>query len=174
MTTVLNRALSAGALAGALSGVAAVLVFVVASAVHPDAGTGARGGDLAGTAILYLVLAVLLGATTGAGLALPVGAALAMARRHLTTPASARLATALLCLVAVLVLGTVLSALGTAAGYLNMLIGPAAVVAPLVGAWRAPRVLGLAAPVTEEPESFEDTEVLPPQTDPGRHRRRRT
>ncbi|MDN5858749.1 MAG: hypothetical protein L0H84_08995, partial [Pseudonocardia sp.] len=83
MTAVLNRAWSAGALAGALSGMAAVLVFVVAGAVHPDAGVGASGGDIAGSAILYLVFAVLLGATTGAALALPVGGALAMAHRHL-------------------------------------------------------------------------------------------
>jgi hypothetical protein len=171
MMAVLSRALSAGVLAGALSGVAAVLVFVVASAFHPAAGTGVAGSDLAGGAILYLVLAVLLGAAAGAALGLPVGAALGLLRRHLTTHGRARLATALLCLAAVLALGSVLATLGTAAGYLHLLIGPAAVVAPLVGAWRAPRVLALPAP---EPEQFDDddTDVLPPSTDPGRHRRR--
>lgn len=172
MTAVLSRALSAGALAGALSGVAAVLVFVVAGAVHPAAGTGADGGDLAGTTILYLVLAVLLGATTGAGLALPVGGALALTRRYLGTPGRARLTTALLCLAAVLLLGSVLATLGTAAGYLHLLIGPALVVAPAVGAWRAAQVLGLPAVAPEA--SDDDTDVLPTTTDPGRHRRRRS
>jgi hypothetical protein len=165
---VLNRALSAGALAGALSGIVAVLVFVAASVLHPDVGAG-NTDDLAGTAILYLVFALVLGAAAGAVLALPVGAVLAALHKHLTNRFLARLATAILVLAVVLALASLLSALGTAPGYLQLLIGPTAVVAPMVGAWRAPKVLGLPEPEPEEPEF----DAVPPSPNPGRHRRRR-
>lgn len=153
VTAVLGRALGAGALAGALSGAVAVLVFVVASLVHPDAGA-VRGGELLGATLNYLILAVLIGTTAGAVLAIPVGLVLGALHRSLTgRPGRARATTAAACAAAVLAMGAALSALGTAPGYLSILVLPTLVVAPAVGAWRAVQMVdGTARRIVAEPD----------------------